>query len=289
MLKNSEEPREFDAVKGGQLPPPLNGAVLGGIEGLRQYLASLDEQVRLDAVANASEYDDEGIDILVKALKDTSLQVRVNAYKVLKELNKAESEIAKGIRLNVGDNIYCVYRSSLSYGDDFYYLEDSTHQDYITYQDEEECFYKPQLDDGDGYAHYITALKEKKKSYWDYGGLPEWTSLHIFKGRAKEAAKNLHIQRLLEIDDEYGMIYNQPFYNKDQLSQWCNNNGLCIVNLDEDEYDNEFQIRIFKFLQQSGDINLLEKFWKFTVKGRLAFVYKRKINRKCYFRVMDNI
>jgi hypothetical protein len=35
MVKNSEEPRKFDAVKGGQVPPPVNGAVLGGIEGLR--------------------------------------------------------------------------------------------------------------------------------------------------------------------------------------------------------------------------------------------------------------
>lgn len=251
MVKESEEPREFDAVKGGQAPPPVSGAVLGGIEGLRQRFASLNEQVRIDAIANALNYGDEGIDILVKALKDSSLQVRGSAYEILKQSNQAESEIRLGIRLNVGDKIYCVYRSSLSYGDDLYYLEDSTHQDYITYEDEEEFFYKPQLDDGDGYAHYITALTEKKKAYWNYGGLPEWTSLHISKDKAKEAAKNLHIQRLLEIDDEYGMISNQPFYNKDQLNQWCKDNGLCIVNLHENEYDNEFQIRIFKFLQRS--------------------------------------
>lgn len=169
---NSKDPKEFDAVLGGEAPPPFTGAILGGIEGLYQRFASVLEQARLDALADALKYGNEGVDILVKALKDASLQVRVNAYKILKQSNQALEETSKGIRLNIGDKIYCVYLSSLSYGDDWYYLSDAIHhidnEDEDYYDDEKESeqnlFYKPQLDDKDGYLHYITALKYNEKS-----------------------------------------------------------------------------------------------------------------------------
>ncbi|BDA75442.1 hypothetical protein CAL7716_096080 [Calothrix sp. PCC 7716] len=69
MANSSQEPGKFDAVKGGQVPPPISGAVLGGIEGLRQRFATGNEQIRLDTVTNASTYGDEALDILVKALR----------------------------------------------------------------------------------------------------------------------------------------------------------------------------------------------------------------------------
>lgn len=53
MGNNFKEPREFDAVKGGQVPPPVGGTVLGSIEGLSQRFVTGNEQVRLDAVVNA--------------------------------------------------------------------------------------------------------------------------------------------------------------------------------------------------------------------------------------------
>lgn len=284
MVKDFEEPREFDVVKGGQAPPPVSGAVLGGIKGLRQRLTSDNEQVRLDAMANAANYGNEGIDILVKALKDTSLQVRVHAYKILKQLNQAESEIAKGIRLNVGDKIYCVYYSSLYYDDEWYELKDFI---YEHDKDQERLFYQRQSGYRDGYEHSIAVLNsgKRKPSYWYFC---ELASIYIFRDKAEEAAKSLHIERLLDIEEEYGMIEEQPLYNQDKLSQWCKDNGLSIsINPDEDEY--EFQVRIFQFLQQNIDIDLLEKFWDFTVSGRLAFVYERTIDRKCYLQTTDNI
>ena len=36
MPENPNQPREYDAVLGGEAPPPLSGAVLGGVEGLRR-------------------------------------------------------------------------------------------------------------------------------------------------------------------------------------------------------------------------------------------------------------
>lgn len=35
MSENSQNPREYDAVLGGNSPPPIDGAVLGVIEGVR--------------------------------------------------------------------------------------------------------------------------------------------------------------------------------------------------------------------------------------------------------------
>lgn len=200
MGNNSKEPREFDAIKGGQAPAPLGSAVLGGIEGLRQRFVAGNEQVRLDAVVNAPIYGDEGLDILVKALQDASLQVRVNAYKILKQSNQALEETTKGIRLNIGDKIYCVYLSSLSYGDDWYYLSDAIHyiddedEDYYDYEKESEqnLFYKPQPDDEDGYLHYITALKYNEKSVTEEDLHPIFLSPHIYKDKAEEVASNLH-------------------------------------------------------------------------------------------------
>ncbi|BAZ17600.1 hypothetical protein NIES4071_94800 [Calothrix sp. NIES-4071] len=82
--------------------------------------------------------------------------------------------------------------------------------------------------------------------------------------------------------------FDQPWYDEDELSQWCKDNGLSItINPDEHEYD--FQVRIFKFLQQSIDIGLIEKFWEFTVNRRLAFVYERTIDRKYYLQITDSI
>lgn len=40
MTNNQNEPREFDIVLGGEKPPPSQGAVLGGIEGVKQRLTS---------------------------------------------------------------------------------------------------------------------------------------------------------------------------------------------------------------------------------------------------------
>ena len=63
MANSSQEPGKFDAVKGGQVPPPISGAV-NGIEGLRQRFVIGNEQVRLDTVVKATTYGDEGLDIL---------------------------------------------------------------------------------------------------------------------------------------------------------------------------------------------------------------------------------
>ncbi len=290
MANSSQEPRKFDAVKGRQVPP-VSGAVLGGIEGLRQRFTTGNEQVRLDAVVSASTYGDEALDILVKALKDASLQVRVKAYQILKESNQAESETAKGLRLNVGDKIYCVYRSSLSYGDDLYYLVDSINDYYdddnYNEEDDKYDFYEPLLEDEDGYLHYITDITDnintKKPYHWiDNYDRPLLESFHVDENPAREAAKYLHSQRLLELDEEIGNIDCQLSYDTKQLNQWCHNQNL-FLKCKKAESSWEFQNRIFRTLQKRLDIELINRFWGYTLGlKRLAFVHQLIIDRKCY-------
>ena len=127
MMNNSQSPREYDAVLGGNSPPPIDGAVLGGIEGLKRRLETGNTQQRVDCLADALKYGDAGIDLLIDALNDRKIKVRAKAFQLLQnvELEKVKQVIDKGIPLKKGDKLYYVYASDIDYNDEFYNLLDS--------------------------------------------------------------------------------------------------------------------------------------------------------------------
>ncbi|TAF54980.1 MAG: hypothetical protein EAZ60_14785 [Oscillatoriales cyanobacterium] len=49
---SANEPTKYDAILGGQNPPPINAAVLGGIAGIKQRLASPLAEARLAALSD---------------------------------------------------------------------------------------------------------------------------------------------------------------------------------------------------------------------------------------------
>ncbi|BAZ15289.1 leucine rich repeat variant [Calothrix sp. NIES-4071] len=61
--------REYDAVLGGQAAPPVNGVVLGGIEGVRRRLGNADVNVRVEAVLDALTYKKAGLNLVMQALQ----------------------------------------------------------------------------------------------------------------------------------------------------------------------------------------------------------------------------
>lgn len=67
--------REYDAVLGGQAPPPVNGVVLGGIEGVRRRLGNGDVNVRVEAVLDALTYKKAGLNLVMRALQTDSATV----------------------------------------------------------------------------------------------------------------------------------------------------------------------------------------------------------------------
>lgn len=88
MSENQNQPREYDAVLGGQNLIPINAAVLGGIPGVKSRLASPIVEVRIAALSEALKYGEAGLDLIIQALHDESMQVKFTAYSLLKGRNE---------------------------------------------------------------------------------------------------------------------------------------------------------------------------------------------------------
>jgi formylglycine-generating enzyme required for sulfatase activity len=85
MSDHQNEPREYDAVLGGQSSIPVNAAVLGGIPGVKSRLVSPAVEARIAALSEALKYGEAGLDLIIQALGDESMQVKFAAYSLLKD------------------------------------------------------------------------------------------------------------------------------------------------------------------------------------------------------------
>ncbi len=74
MPDPENQPREYDAVKGSQNSTPIDAAVLGGIKGVKSRLSSTRLEVRIAALSLALKYGEAGLDLVVNALQDESMQ-----------------------------------------------------------------------------------------------------------------------------------------------------------------------------------------------------------------------
>ena len=74
MPDDRDRPTEYDAVLGGQNSPPIDAAVLGGISGVKSRLAATILAVRIAALSEALNYEEAGLDLVVSALQDESMQ-----------------------------------------------------------------------------------------------------------------------------------------------------------------------------------------------------------------------
>lgn len=96
MTDNQNQPRDYDAVLGGQSPPPINGVVLGGIEGIKRCLSNPVIEVRIAALSEALKYGDAGLDVLIQALQDKSRLVQRFAYRLLKQ--RVEPQVKQALQ-----------------------------------------------------------------------------------------------------------------------------------------------------------------------------------------------
>ena len=85
MKENPNQPKEYDAVKGGKSQVPLGAAVLGGIPGVKNRLASPIVEVKIAALSEALKYGDAGLDLIIRVLQDESMAVKFAAYSLLKD------------------------------------------------------------------------------------------------------------------------------------------------------------------------------------------------------------
>ena len=96
MNNNQNQPNQYDAVLGGNAPPPIYGAVLGGIEGVKRRLASSNFDVQIAALNDALNYGDVGLDTLIKTLQHDSAKTRKYAYKLLQD--KEEIQVKQALK-----------------------------------------------------------------------------------------------------------------------------------------------------------------------------------------------
>jgi formylglycine-generating enzyme required for sulfatase activity len=92
MSDHQNEPREYDAVLGGQTSIPVNAAVLGGIPGVKSRLASPAVEARIVALSEAVKYGEAGLDLIIQGLGDESIQVKIAAYSLLKDRDELKSK-----------------------------------------------------------------------------------------------------------------------------------------------------------------------------------------------------
>jgi formylglycine-generating enzyme required for sulfatase activity len=82
-MNNPQQPREYDAVLGGNSPSLEGAAVLGGIEGVKLRLQNPDSKVRIAALQQALNYGEQGLDLVIAGLKDESYDIQNAAYLIL--------------------------------------------------------------------------------------------------------------------------------------------------------------------------------------------------------------
>ncbi len=79
-------PRESDLIIGGQNPPPIDAAVLGGLAGVKQRLKSESITVRLQALDNTIQYGKDALDLVIQFLADPAEEIRELASTLLDNL-----------------------------------------------------------------------------------------------------------------------------------------------------------------------------------------------------------
>ncbi|GJD23018.1 hypothetical protein RIVM261_079740 [Rivularia sp. IAM M-261] len=90
----SDNAREYDVVLCGQNTALSSDAVLGGIEGVKLRLSSQVIEHRISALSEALNYGEEGLAILLQALKDSEDKVHIAVYNLLKDREDPDVKIA---------------------------------------------------------------------------------------------------------------------------------------------------------------------------------------------------
>ena len=106
-MNNPQQPREYDAVLGGNSPSLEGAAVLGGIEGVKLRLQNPDAKVRIAALEQALNYGEQGLDLVIAGLKDESWEIQNAAYLILNSRTepRIKPRIARYFTEDVGNGV----------------------------------------------------------------------------------------------------------------------------------------------------------------------------------------
>lgn len=110
MTENSSQPKPDDAVLGGQNSAPLNALVLGGIAGVKHRLDSSNVKSKIAALQEALKYGQNGLELLIQALRNDAWSVQCRAYNLLQE--NAELGLTQALRAYDPYLLKCLYTIS---------------------------------------------------------------------------------------------------------------------------------------------------------------------------------
>jgi hypothetical protein len=284
------QPQSSDAILGNQTPPPVNSAILGGIEGLHQQMMVSTPEQRSNLLPSALNYGESGIDFLISALRnDSVLTVRAAAYQQLQQntielegglLEKVQQAIAQGIPLKLGDILYSVYELVIGYDDENYFIGSSTiPEDNTTEGDYFDIAGKDSFQE----INLRALSDDEMEEFYEQWEVPKLISRHVFKEAAEEKAEKLHLERILDrntpelFEFDYFQRYN---FN---INAWCVANGLPPIPHEEENGWDALNKLVEQF-KTSQESNLLSQFWKDTI-GQLVITHQQVISRDCYFKV----
>jgi WD40 repeat protein len=118
MSNHPKQPTAYDVVLGGHTATPMNGAILGGLAGVKRRFGRgnlgdspyMVEQ-RLNALKEALNYGSEGLQVVIGALKDPSWQVQRTAYSLLQGYQ--EPSVTQALQeYNPYELFQCLYKYS---------------------------------------------------------------------------------------------------------------------------------------------------------------------------------
>ena len=98
-MNHPQQPREYDAVLGGNSPSLEGAAVLGGIEGVKLRLQNPEPQLRIAALNQALNYGEQGLDLVIAGLKDESWAIQNAAYLIL--IDRTETKVKQALISNL--------------------------------------------------------------------------------------------------------------------------------------------------------------------------------------------
>jgi PspA/IM30 family len=85
VLEKFDQPKPYDAVRGGQLPPPVGGLVLGGLAGVKHRLSSSVSEHRIVALKEILNYGDAGLKIAIAICQNETGPVQQAASDLLRQ------------------------------------------------------------------------------------------------------------------------------------------------------------------------------------------------------------
>ena len=94
MTENFHQPKEYDVVLGGRASAPADGVVLGGLERVKQMLTIGGVETKIDALLDAFEYGQSGLDLVIQALESQSKQVQEAACLLLQDSTEPRVKLA---------------------------------------------------------------------------------------------------------------------------------------------------------------------------------------------------